>query len=59
MTRARPGYDGAMDTPVLIIFIIAIAIIVGIAAVTMRRSSSAGRSGRTPGGDSPDGSTHP
>jgi len=48
-----------MDTPVLIIFIIAIAIIVGIAVVTMRRSNGAGRSGRTPGGDSPDGSTHP
>ena len=48
-----------MDTPVLIIFIIAVAIIVSIAIVTMRRSSHARGSGRTTGGDSPDGSNHP
>ena len=47
-----------MDTPVLIIFIIAIAIIIGIAAITMRRSSHARGSGRTAGGDSP-GSNNP
>jgi hypothetical protein len=48
-----------MDTPVLIILIIAIAIIIGIAAITMRRSSHARGSGRTSGGDSPDGSNNP
>lgn len=48
-----------MDTPVLIIFIIAIAIILGIAVATMRRSSRANGSGRTPGADSPDGSNNP
>jgi hypothetical protein len=48
-----------MDTPVLIIFIIAIAIIIGIAIAAMRRSSRAGSSGRTPGADSPDSANHP
>ncbi len=48
-----------MDTPVLIIFIIAVAIIIGVAALTMRRSSHARGSGRTTGADSPDGSNHP
>ena len=48
-----------MDTPVLIIFIIAVAIIVSIAIITMRRSRHARGSGRTTGGDSPDGSNHP
>lgn len=48
-----------MDTPVLIVFIIAIAIIVGIAIVTMSRSSRRNSSGRTPGADSPDGTSNP
>lgn len=48
-----------MDTPVLIVFIIAIAIIVAIAVVSMRRSSHARGSGRTTGGDSPDSTNHP
>lgn len=59
MDRNARGYGVPMDTPALIIFIIAIAIIVGIATVTMRRSSHARGSGRTTGSDSPDGTNHP
>jgi hypothetical protein len=47
-----------MDTPALIVIFIAVAIILTVAGITMRRSIKSGRSGRTPGSDSPDSSSH-